>query len=71
MTTRLTREQAAIIGIYTGITCGPFEDIEGKSEQLLGHPIWTHQFADPVLCRELKERVQPEFIALCATKDAP
>mgnify|MGYP001615151816 CR=1 FL=1 len=25
---KLTRRQAAIIGAFTGVTCGPFEDIQ-------------------------------------------
>jgi hypothetical protein len=28
MTTKLTREQAAIVGVYTGISAGPYEDVQ-------------------------------------------
>ena len=35
MAPRLTREQAAIIGAYTGICCGPFSDIHALAEALL------------------------------------
>jgi len=32
---KLTKEQVAIIGAYTGITCGPFSDIHRLAEKLL------------------------------------
>ena len=44
---RLTKEQAAIIGLYTGICCGPFSDIQELDEKLAGRPIFTHEFANP------------------------
>ena len=62
---RLTKEQAAIIGAYTGISCGPFSDIHGLAEEKLGRPIWTHQFADKVVWAELREAVKPDFLAIC------
>lgn len=71
MTQRLTREQAAIIGAFTGITCGPISDLHEKIEQLMGHPVWTHELASPELWKLIKERAKQEFIALCATDDKP
>lgn len=69
MTQKLTRDQAAIIGLYTGILCGPFEDMQAKAEQLMGRGVWTHEFADKESVAVMKERVKPEFVALCADKD--
>lgn len=63
--TMLTKEQAAIIGVYTGISCGPFADIHGKFEQLLGRPVFTHEMADKFLWKSAKEKVKDEFLALC------
>lgn len=62
---KLTKEQAAIIGLYTGITCGPFSDIHELAEKLIGHPVFTHQFADRIMVEKLKELVRPDFLALC------
>jgi hypothetical protein len=64
----LTKEQAAIIGLYTGITAGPFSDVHALAEKTLGRPIWTHQFASEELCKELREKIKPEFLAICATE---
>jgi hypothetical protein len=68
---KLTREQAAIIGAYTGYTCGPFEDIHRKIEEVLGRPVWTHEMASDKLCDEVREKLKPQFLALCVERDAP
>lgn len=62
---RLTKEQAAIIGLYTGITCGPFGDVHELAEKIYGTPIFTHQFANEAFVEELKDMVKPLFIEIC------
>lgn len=62
---KLTREQAAIIGVYTGITCGPFSDVHQKIESLLGRPVFTHEMGSKELWLQVREKVQPEFLAIC------
>lgn len=62
---KLTKEQAAIVGLFTGIACGPFSDIHELAERLVGHPIWTHQFANKELCSKLKDLVKPLFLEIC------
>lgn len=66
MSSRLTRDQAAIIGAYTGIAIGPFSDIQGYAERILGHPVWTHEFADKEFCDRLKQAAKADFIAMAA-----
>lgn len=61
MTKKLTKKQAAIIGAYTGIACGPFSDIHSLAEKLLERPIFTHEFGTG----ELKEKVAPMFLEIC------
>lgn len=65
MTERLTKRQAAIIGAYTGITAGPFSDVHELAEELLGRPIFTHQFADPAVAEELKAAAKPLYLEIC------
>lgn len=62
--TRLTKEQAAIIGAYTGVTCGPFSDIHEYAERVLGRPVFTHEFAGSVN-EELTLAAREDFLALC------
>ena len=62
---RLTKEQAAIIGCFTGIACGPFSDVHEIAERLMGRPIFTHEFASPEIWKALRNKVREEFIAIC------
>ena len=66
--TRLTREQAAIIGLYTGVSVGPFGDVHKLAEGLLGRPVLTHELAEEGIWEELKALVRPQFINICAEK---
>lgn len=70
-TPKLTREQAAIIGAFTGYACGPFEDIQRKAEEVLGRPVWTHELASEKLCDEIREKLKEQFLAICPDRDAP
>ena len=62
---RLTREQAAIIGAYTGIVCGPFADIQKYAERILKRPAGRHEFASQELRAMLKQAATEDFKALC------
>lgn len=66
MPDRLTREQAAIIGAFTGYAAGPFSDIHGYAEKVLGRPIWTHEFATKAVTDALREAARADFVALAA-----
>lgn len=62
---RLTREQAAIIGAYTGFTAGPFADVHQLAEEVLGRPFFTHEFANSKLATELREAIKPRYLEIC------
>ena len=62
---KLTKEQAAIIGLFTGVSCGPFADVQQLAEELTGRPIFTHEFARKETWDEVKNAVRPQFLALC------
>lgn len=64
--TKLTREQAAVIGAYTGFCAGPFADLHEYAERKLGRPIWTHQFANAKLVEDLKQAAREDFVAISA-----
>ena len=67
---RLFKEQAAIIGAFTGYTLGPFGDIQEYAEKVLGRPVWTHEFADKGFREELKEASRSDFLAVCYEPEA-
>jgi hypothetical protein len=62
---QLTKEQAAIIGAYTGFTCGPFADIQEYAERALGRSTWTHEFGNQKFAEELRDLSKADFVALC------
>lgn len=66
---RLTKEQAAIIGAYTGITCGPFSDIHEYAEKKLGRPIQIFEFGSNGVGNELKEKSREDFLSLVREHD--
>jgi hypothetical protein len=64
---QLTRQQAAIIGAYTGVLCGPFADVHETIERVIGRPVFTHEMANEGLMEEVRKRIKPEFLALAPT----
>ena len=66
---KLTREQAAIIGLYSGVSVGPFEDVHKLAENLLDRPVFTHELANGDVWEKLKALIKPQFIELCAEKN--
>lgn len=45
---------AAIASLSTGILlCDSFSSVHEAAEFLMGHPIWTHQFASKELCSDM------------------
>jgi len=70
MVDRLTKEQAAIIGAYTGICCGEFSDLHAKIEEVMGRPVFTHEMGDKEFMAEVRKAVKPEFLAICAARAA-
>lgn len=60
----ISKREAAIISLYTGIMLGNFADTHAYAEELMGHSIWTHQFANKDLVEELKEKSRPDFMDL-------
>ncbi len=55
-----TREfsTAAIASISSGVLlCEDFGKMAEAAEYLMGHPIWTHHFADKQLCDDMKRTI--------------
>lgn len=66
---KLTRDQAAIIGAFTGIRCGPIEDIQKLGDELMGYPTLARDYANSEFLAALKKRCKPRFIEICASKE--
>lgn len=67
---KLTLEQAIIVSGYTGFLCCNFSDLHQDVEKRIGHPVWTHQFADKEMRKKIEALYKDDFIAIC-TDDTP
>jgi hypothetical protein len=70
---RLTKEQAAIIGAYTGIVCGDFSDLHEKIEEIAGRPVWSHEMGNREFMAKIREAARDEFLSIVhiSGEDAP
>lgn len=60
----MTKREAAIVSAYTGIMLGSFSDMHGYVEEILGRPVWTHEFANDKTVEEIKQKSKNDFIKL-------
>lgn len=65
----LDKEQAAFIGAYTGVCFGPFSDIHELAEEVMGRPIWTHEFASEEMFKQLREKLRPRIEEIVYKED--
>lgn len=61
---RLNKEQAAIISVYTGVTCCTFDHVHEYIEKLMGRPVFIHELAEPGTLETLKELSRPDFMKI-------
>ena len=47
----------AVLGVVTGRAWGPFSEVHELAEHIMGHAIWTHEFASTALFDEMRRRV--------------
>ena len=62
--TRLTKEQAAIIGAYTGILSGNFSDMHEYIEKLMGRSVWTYEMGNKEFLAELRVAAKEDFLKI-------
>lgn len=61
----MTREEAILLSAYTGFLLVPdFSEVHKFCEDTLGRPIWTHEFADDDVQKEIQEKLRPQIVEL-------
>ena len=61
----MTREEAILLSAYTGFLLAPdFSEVHKFCEDTLGRPIWTHEFADSDVQKEIQEKLRPQIMEL-------
>lgn len=61
----MTKREAVLISAYTGyLLVADFSDVAEYCQKVLGRPIYTHEYADPDLQRELQDKLRPRIAEL-------
>lgn len=61
----MTKQEKIIVSAYTGVLMCDFTDIHTYIEKVMGRPVFTHELASYNVQSEIRERVKPDFMALC------
>jgi len=64
----MTLRERIIVECYTGFCMCTGEErweVYKYAEEKMGHPVWTHFWANEKFCRELREACKDDFVALC------
>lgn len=61
----MKKEEAILVSAFTGfLLTKDFSDVHKFCEDLLGRPIWTHEFAIRTVQEEIKEKCRPLILAM-------
>ena len=61
----MTRDEAILLSAYTGFLLVPdFSEVHKFCEDALGHPIFTHEFADRDVQKEIQEKLRSQIMEL-------
>lgn len=61
----MTREEAILLSAYTGyLLVSDFAEVHKFCEETLGHPIWTHEFADRGVQKEIQAKLRPKILEM-------
>ena len=61
----MTKKEAVLVSAYTGyLLTQSFADVQEFCEELLGRPIWTHEFAEEKIQKEIKEKCRPLILKM-------
>ena len=67
----MTREEAILLSAYTGfLLVQDFSDVHKFCEDTLGRPIWTHEFADKDVQKEIQGKLRPQIMKLIQSTNA-
>lgn len=67
----MAREEAILLSAYTGfLLVQDFSDVHKFCEDTLGRPIWTHEFADKDVQKEIQDKLRPQIMKLIQNTNA-
>lgn len=67
----IPREEAILLSAYTGfLLVQDFSDVHKFCEDTLGRSIWTHEFADEDVQKEIQDKLRPQIMKLIYSTNA-
>lgn len=61
----MKKQEAVLISAYTGfLLTKDFSDVHKFCEDVLGRPIFTHEYADEKVQKEIQEKCKPLIIEM-------
>ena len=61
----MKKQEAILVSAFTGfLLTKDFSDVHKFCEDLLGRPIWTHEFASITVQEEIKEKCRPLILEM-------
>lgn len=61
----MKKQEAILISAFTGfLLTKDFADVHKFCEDLLGRPIWTHEFASRTVQAEIREKCRPLILEM-------
>ena len=60
----MTKREGAIITAYTGVLIGSFSEFHKYAEEILGRPIFTHEFGLEEISNQIKDKSKRDFLIL-------
>lgn len=70
----MTDREKAIVMAYTGVAMlvgDKFSIFHAYIEEILGHPVYTHELATQEMTDKIKEKSKPDFVKLCKETTEP
>lgn len=61
----MTYKEKLIVSAYTGVLMTEWSKFHEFVQDVMGRPVWTHEFASKEFMKELKLKVKDDFLKLC------
>lgn len=65
----MKKEEKLIVSAYTGFLMCDWDDLHKFIEDTLGRPVWAHELADDKVTEDVRLRLKPRFLAICAAQE--
>lgn len=61
----MNKKEAAVIGAYTGVLMGDFQDLHIYIEDIMDSPVMTHMLGNKEFVAEVKDAAKLDFLDIC------